>query len=57
MAIKRVVYMVVTDDYDLAAKMKQFVESLDRAWTFITKYYDESSKGPVKTTSEAARGA
>jgi hypothetical protein len=56
MAIKKVVYMLITEDYDLAQKIKEFLENTGGAWKLITKYYDENSKEPIKSTTETSRG-
>jgi hypothetical protein len=55
MAIKRVVYMLITEDYELAKKLKEVLDGNSGAWKMITKYYDGDSKEPVRTTSEESR--
>lgn len=56
MAIKKVVYMIITEDYDVARKIKELLENVSGPWKIITKYYDENSKEPVKSTTETSRG-
>ena len=55
MSIKRAVYLLITEDYELAKKLKEVVEGASGAWKMITKYYDGDSKEPVRTTSEESR--
>jgi hypothetical protein len=54
MAIKRVSYMIITEDYELAKKLKEVLDG-SRSWKLITKFYEGDSKEPVRTTSEEAR--
>jgi len=52
-AIKKVVYMLITEDYELTKQIKQLLENSKGQWKFLTKYYDEKNlKEPVKTTTE-----
>lgn len=53
MAIKKVVYMLITEDYAVPQQIKQLLENAKGPWKLLTKYYDEKNfKEPVKTTTE-----
>jgi hypothetical protein len=53
--VKRVVYLFITEDYEVAKHTKEALER-KKGWKLITKYYKETAdKEPSHVTSEEVR--
>ena len=54
MSAKKVVYLVITENYELTRAMVNWMRANQwKSWTFITKYYrEEKDKQPYMVTQE-----
>lgn len=48
--------MIITEDFDVAQKIKALLDNISGPWKIITRYFDENSKEPVRSTTETSRG-
>ena len=53
--MKRAVYLIITEDYELARTLKEILDA-KKHWTFITKYFKNlEDKEPSYVTTERSR--
>jgi len=55
MAIKKVTYMAIVSDEELAARILETLRGSNCWWRWYTKYFDGEPKEPVSVTMEEGR--